>query len=78
MYLGAIELFYLSLSLGFLVLVLCAVMISHQVLQILTDVKKITEDVSGATGDVTAIREGMKVGSMKLVSYILGKIKKGV
>jgi hypothetical protein len=67
----------LCLSLGFLVLVLCAVLVSHQILQILSDVKKITGDVSGVTADVTSIREGLKTGGLKLGKYFLDKVTKG-
>jgi hypothetical protein len=73
---GAVDFFYMSLGGGFLILVLCAVVITVQVWRILADVQSVTEDAAGVATDLATLKEGVKVAVINLVQNVLEKAKK--
>jgi hypothetical protein len=68
--------FYYSLGAGFLILVGCFVAITWRIVNILTDVRTVTENTAGLTDDLTALKDGVKVAGITLVQNLLEKAKK--
>jgi hypothetical protein len=68
------DFFYLSLGMGFLVLVACAVAISIQVYKILADVRIVTGNAVDAVSDVVSVKENLKLVMTTLVGKLIDKI----
>lgn len=71
------DFFYLSLSFGFLVLVVCAVVITVQVRKILADVQVITGNTVDAVTDVVSVKENLKLVVSALVGKLVDKVADG-
>jgi hypothetical protein len=56
-----VDYFYVSLSVGFLILVGCVVAVSVQLFRVLGDIKSVTGNLVGAVSDVVSVKENLKL-----------------
>lgn len=71
------DIFYLSLSLGALVLAGCVLMLSLKLKDILENVKLITDDAASVSADISSIKDGLKSMVINFIQNMLEKAKKG-
>lgn len=74
---GTVDYFYISLTIGVLVLAGCVLMISIKIKDILENVRMLTEDAASVSSDILSIKDGLKTTIISLVQNLLEKAKKG-
>ena len=74
---SASDFFYISLGVGFLVLIACGVALTWQFWKILSDVRKVSFEVADVVGDVYLLKKGLKVAVLTFVQNMLEKAKGG-
>lgn len=73
-----LDIFYLSLSIGFIVLVGTVSYAAFQLVQTLRSIKILVEDIDDTAKDVRIAKEATKLNIFRIVSMVLGLFfKKG-